>query len=154
MDASQFKQIARHWLTGVGVVTATIEGRPFGMTVSALTPLSLKPAQFLICIDNNSETLAVIKECGAFCINCLAEEQRELATVFAKKGDGKFSGVAHRPGKLGMPILEGVVAHVECKVIETMAGGDHAIIIGLAEHGGASGGRPLAYYSAAFGGLK
>ncbi len=154
MDPAQFKLIARHWLTGVGVVTAVVDERPYGVTMSALTPLSLAPAQFLICLDHHSDTLAAIKQCGAFCINYLAEEQTRLASAFAKKGDGKFADVAFRRGELGMPILEGVIAYVECNLSDTLAGGDHAIIIGAAVHGAAPGGKPLAYYTASFGGFK
>ena len=154
MDTAQFKNIARHWLTGVSVVTAAIEDQPFGITLSALAPLSLAPSQFLICIDSKSGTLAAIEYCGAFCINVLAEQQTDLATRFAQRGDRKFSRVTHRRGKLGMPILEDVVAYVECKVTMKMAGGDHVIVIGSAEDGVASGGRPLAYYNANLGGLE
>ena len=153
MDPAQFKDIARHWLTGVSVVTALRENLPFGITLSALTPLSLSPSQFLICVNNNSDTLAAINECGAFCINFLGEGQSELATRFARKGASKFSGVDYQRGRRGMPILLDVVAHVECTVMSTMAGGDHVIIIGCAEHGATSGGKPLAYYNASFGAL-
>ncbi len=88
MESEKFRRIAGHWLTGVAVVTSMAKDEhPVGLTMSAVTSLSLDPAQFLICIDNRSETLPVIAESGNFCINYLRDDQEEIASSFAQRGD-------------------------------------------------------------------
>ena len=59
MQPEIFRKLAGHWLTGVSVVTTVDQhGKPVGMTMSAVTSLSLDPPQFLICVDNRARTLA------------------------------------------------------------------------------------------------
>jgi 3-hydroxy-9,10-secoandrosta-1,3,5(10)-triene-9,17-dione monooxygenase reductase component len=142
-----FKDIASHWLTGVAVVTAVdADGGPHGMTMSAVTSLSLDPPQFLVCMDQHAGTLAAIRETRAFCIHFLSATQQHLSVHFARPSADRFSGIAYRPGETGSPILEDVIALVECKLAEIHSGGDHAIVIGNALYGSVTGGRPLGYF--------
>ena len=53
----------------------------------------------------------------------------------------------------GQPVLAGSLAHLECRVSETVAGGTHAIFIGEVESATALGGEPLAYFRGRFGRL-
>lgn len=142
-----FKEIASHWLTGVAVVTATAaDGELCGMTMSAVTSLSLDPPQFLVCMDRRTRTLAAIAESRAFCIHFLNEGQQQLSAHFARPSQDRFGGVVYRVGQTGAPILDGVIAFVECTLAEILAGGDHAIVIGNAVHGDVRGGPPLGYF--------
>jgi len=142
-----FKQIAGQWLTGVAVVTATAEdGELCGMTMSAVTSLSLDPPQFLVCMDRRAKTLAAIAHSKAFCIHFLNEHQQELSNHFARRGGDRFTGIPHHIGETGAPILEDVIALVECRLFELHHGGDHTIVIGDAVFGAVHGGHPLAYF--------
>jgi flavin reductase (DIM6/NTAB) family NADH-FMN oxidoreductase RutF len=142
-----FKQIASHWLTGVAVVTSrAADGELHGMTMSAVTSLSLDPPQFLVCMDHRAKTLAAISSSRAFCIHYLNERQHDLSTHFSRPGAPRFSGVPHRFGKTGAPILEDVIAFVECRLAEIHRSGDHHIVIGDAIYGEAPGGHPLGYF--------
>jgi 3-hydroxy-9,10-secoandrosta-1,3,5(10)-triene-9,17-dione monooxygenase reductase component len=142
-----FKQIASHWLTGVAIVTATAaDGELCGMTMSAVTSLSLEPPQFLVCMDRRAKTLAAIEHSKAFCIHILSEHQKELSNHFAHRGGDRFTDIPHRISDAGVPILDDVIALVECRLSTILDGGDHAIVIGDAVHGHAEGGHPLAYF--------
>jgi flavin reductase (DIM6/NTAB) family NADH-FMN oxidoreductase RutF len=142
-----FKQIASHWLTGVAVVTsASAEGELHGMTMSAVTSLSLDPPQFLCCMDRRAKTLAAIESSGAFCIHYLSAEQAHLSSHFARASDNRFRDLTYRVGETGAPILEGVIAYVECELAHILPGGDHSIVIGNAKFGSVPGGHPLAYF--------
>ena len=58
MTPELFKKIASHWLSGVAIVTSVAEdGELVGMTMSAVSSLSLNPPQFLACMDNRAKTL-------------------------------------------------------------------------------------------------
>ena len=147
MQPDQFRRIAGQWLTGVAVVTAMESPtEPCGMTMSAVTSLSLEPPQFLICIDRRARTFAAIQASGVFCINYLREDQRDLAISFARPGTVRFGSVPYKPGQTGAPVLDGIIAYVECKLHAVHPGGDHWIVVGDALRGGFEGGLPLAYY--------
>ena len=147
MQPEMFRKLAGHWLTGVSVVTTLDQnGQPVGMTMSAVTSLSLEPAQFLICVDNRAKTLAAISSSRSFCINYLREDQEAVAVAFARSGENKFASFPFHAGLGGAPVLEGTVAFVECTLEAIYPGGDHAIIVGNAVHGEAFGGDPLGYH--------
>lgn len=116
------------------------------MTMSAVTSLSLDPPQFLVCMDNRAKTLAAIAHSKTFCIHFLNEDQRDLSNHFARPGGDRFNGIAHHFGVTGAPILEEVIALVECRLFEFHPGGDHTIVIGDAVAGAVPGGQPLTYF--------
>jgi flavin reductase (DIM6/NTAB) family NADH-FMN oxidoreductase RutF len=132
------------------VTTLDPDGKPVGMTMSAVTSLSLDPPQFLICVDNRAKTLAAIVASGHFCINYLRQDQENLSTAFAKRGEDRFAALAHRVEKTGSPVLEGAIAFIECTVNAVHQGGDHTIIVGDVAHGDAPGGEPLAYFRGSY----
>ena len=147
VSPDQFRQIASHWLSGVAVVTSVAaDGKPVGMTMSAVMSLSLDPPQFLACIDNRAKTLAAISSSRSFCINYLREDQEQIAVAFERSGDNKFAAFSHHFGQNGAPVLDGTVAFVECTLEAIHPGGDHSIVVGNAVHGGTHGGDPLGYH--------
>ena len=148
MQPDQFRQIAGQWLTGVAVVTSMEStGEPCGMTMSSVTSLSLDPPMFLICMDQRARSLAAIQHSGSVCINYLGESQRDIAVSFSRPGEDRFGAVTFSLGETGAPIIDGVIAYVECRLRAVHPGGDHCIVIGDAVGGAFQGGRPLAYFS-------
>ena len=131
IDPRRFRDAIGSFPTGVAVVTA---GGPAGLTTNAVTSLSLDPVLLLVCFDNNSRTLARVRETGRFGVNVLRAGQEELARVFASKrvAEEKFAEATHELVD-GVPVLEGVVAWFVCEVRELLPGGDHTIGIGAVE---------------------
>jgi len=151
LDATIYRKVAGHWLTGVAVITSTSQQRvPVGLTMNAVAPLSLLPPQFLVNLDLKSDTYSAIAATRHFCINFLRADQGAICAAFARKGSDKFTGIAHHWGSLGVPIIDGCIAHVECSVSAMHASGDHIIVIGDAFHGAADGGDPLVYFTSGF----
>jgi flavin reductase (DIM6/NTAB) family NADH-FMN oxidoreductase RutF len=127
----QFRRASGLWATGVSIVTTVdSSGKPYGLTMNAVTSLSLNPPMFIVCVDNNSDTLAPMRDSKVFCINVLAGTQQDLSNRFAKKGEEKFSGVGHAPGSTGAPVLDGALLSIECEVSSIVPGGDHQIMLG------------------------
>ncbi|MBB5078951.1 flavin reductase family protein [Nonomuraea endophytica] len=137
VPAQLFKTLAGSLPTGVTVVTSLAgTGRPAGLTSGAVCALSADPPLMLVCIGRGSRTLTAIESSGAFCVNVLDAGSASLSERFAGGGDGKFDGIAWRPGRHGVPVLtQGTVAHAICEVLETVSGGDHLIVIGLVVEG-------------------
>jgi flavin reductase (DIM6/NTAB) family NADH-FMN oxidoreductase RutF len=104
-------------------------------------------------MDNRAKTLAAVAHSKAFCIHYLSHEQQELSNHFAQRGGDRFSGIQYRIGHVGAPVLQGVIAYVECRLAEILPGGDHSIVIGDAVTGDVPGGQPLAYFHGGYHGI-
>jgi flavin reductase (DIM6/NTAB) family NADH-FMN oxidoreductase RutF len=150
VDGVAFREAIAHFATGVTVVTTTHEGRPAGMTASAVCSLSLDPVLLVVCIDNRLATHRAVEASRRFAVNVLGERDEELARRFARRAEDKFAGVALVEGS-DPPVLQRAIAHFVCSVQERVPGGDHSIFIGKVLHCEATPGRrPLLYYRSAF----
>src|SRR2546426_10880900 len=58
-----------------------------------------------------------------------------------------------RSTKHGMPVLEGILASIECEKQAEAPGGDHTVFFGLVTGGTVSDRRPLLYYRGGYAGL-
>jgi flavin reductase (DIM6/NTAB) family NADH-FMN oxidoreductase RutF len=147
LDGKELRRVMGLFATGVTIITTRdTKGNFYGLTANAFTSLSLSPPLVLICIDRKAETFAHFYDSKCFVVNVLAESQQELSTRFAKSGGDKFAGVAHRRGHLGVPVIEGAIAALECRITETHDAGDHVIHIGEVEHVEINDGRPLLFF--------
>jgi flavin reductase (DIM6/NTAB) family NADH-FMN oxidoreductase RutF len=131
VEPGQFRAVMGRCATGVTVVTATGPEGPVGMTANAVCSLSLDPLLLLVCFDNAARTLPVVRARRRFGVNVLAEGQEDLARLFASKTPEheKFAGVQHAVHD-GVPVIEGALAWVACRLERMVAGGDHTIGIG------------------------
>jgi len=133
--------------TGVTIITTRdAQGRPYGLTANAFTSLSLDPPLVLICIDRKAETFSHFYASRYFVVNILTDAQQDLSTRFAKSGGFKFEGVAYETNAVGVPVLDGTLAHIECALIETHEAGDHVIHVGRVEQFGVRSGNPLLFF--------
>jgi flavin reductase (DIM6/NTAB) family NADH-FMN oxidoreductase RutF len=147
-----------HFATGVTVVTSLgRHGAPVGTTASAVSSLSLTPPLVLVCLERSSQTLAMIREHGAFAINVLAEGQERLSANFARRGGAaSWENVSYRLSERGNPHLDGVLALLDCELEHRLDGGDHEIVVGrlraLAFDGEEIG--PLLHYRGSYASLR
>ena len=146
-DSKELRRVMGLFATGVTVLTTRdAEGRPYGLTANAVTSLSLDPPLLIICIDKKAETHPHFFDSRCFVVNILAEDQEALSTRFAKSGGDKFGSLPFSTNQDGVPVLEGTLAHIECRITETHEGGDHVIHIGEVHHAELRGGRPLLFF--------
>ncbi len=155
ITASDLRAFAGHFATGVAVVTTrSPEGDLAGVTINAVTSLSLTPPLFLICLDHKSNTLGSLLSSGHFALHFLEKGQTRVSNVFASKSGDKFAEVDYSLGENGSPIIHGVLAAAECSLAEICPGGDHTIIIGQVEKVHIYGGEPLLYHCGAYAALE
>ena len=144
---SEFRSALRHFAAGVAVVTTRdAEGQPSGLTASAFTSVSLDPPLILVCVDREAVCHPAFEAHGWFAVNVLARDQAHLSRRFALSGGDKFAGLAFRSGLAGLPLLDGVLAALECRLVARHAAGDHTIFIGQVEGAAVEGGHPLVYF--------
>lgn len=152
---SLFRQVLAGLAAGVSVVTTVDEqGLPRGLTTTAVTSVSSDPPLLLVCVGYASRTLPALRTSGRFAVNVIHASAGEVAERFASKAEDKFAGIAWRPGRYGCPLLHGAaLAWAECRVDREVDAGDHVVLIGLIEDGGAADGEhaPLTYYRRRFG---
>jgi flavin reductase (DIM6/NTAB) family NADH-FMN oxidoreductase RutF len=84
----------------------------------------------------------------------LAEEQRDIADRFARKGFDRFDGLAWSAGESGAPLLEGALATMECEVRQRVAAGDHDILVGEMVGARVADGAPLVYFRSRYRSLE
>ncbi len=150
-DEARFKEALGRFATGVTVVTATEEGIPVGFTCQAFTSLSLDPPMVALAPAKTSTSWPRIAKAGAFAVNVLSSGQEALCREFAVSGGDKFKGVAWRRGELGVPLLEGALAWLECRLGTIHDAGDHELVTGEVVHLGVGEGQPLLFYRGGFG---
>jgi 3-hydroxy-9,10-secoandrosta-1,3,5(10)-triene-9,17-dione monooxygenase reductase component len=151
VDPSHFRSVMGNFATGVTVITATGPQGAVGMTANALASLSLDPLLLLVAFDNSARTLTVVKDTERFGVNVLSAGQEELARTFASKlpEDEKFGGVPYSMHE-GLPVIDGALAWVGCRLVQLVPGGDHTIGIGSVESAEASEGDPLIWFRGAY----
>jgi flavin reductase (DIM6/NTAB) family NADH-FMN oxidoreductase RutF len=148
VEQDTFRRVLAHFASGVTIVTMSDGRQTAGLTVSAFCSVSLNPPYILVCINHESSALEVVRNSGAFAVHILAEGQADLSTRFASHGIDKFAGLSYHIGTLGAPILDGVLGHLECSLVQEIPAGDHSILIGQVETGTVTDGqRPLLYYT-------
>ena len=135
------------FVTGVTVVTTTgPDNRPAGITVNAFSSVSLEPPLVLACVDKRASVHDYLTEGHHFAVNILAEDQEHLSRRFASKDQDRFNGARYRYGVSGAPLLEGVLASIECRIVHTYPCGDHTIVVGEVESAIVAEHKPLAYH--------
>ena len=154
VDASAFKRALSAFASGVSVVTTEHQGHWFGITVTAFSSVSLNPPLVLICIEKSVRAHDAIAKAERYAVNILSENQEEVSRRFASRAENKFEGLSTRMGELKVPLLEGVLATLECRLRETLPGGDHSIYVGEVVSVKTYDGKPLLYFRAAYHKLK
>lgn len=154
VDDLVFRNVVGHFASGVTVITTSESERLYGSTVSAVSSLSAEPPMMLICLNQKSSTHGGVVASKRFAINILSLGQEELAMKFASTKAGKFEGVDHTISALGVPLLRGALATIECLVEETVVGGTHTVFLGRVVSATSKDGEPLAYFRGKFGRLE
>lgn len=156
IDTSEFRRVIGHFASGVTVVTTRRpDGRPCGLTASAVASLSLQPTLLLVCVDKTADTHDCIDATGSFAVNVLAEGKGEtLARRFSAADANpaeKFTGIAFRYELTGAPVLDDALAWLDCALRGRIDGGDHTVFMGEVMAADAAEGTPLLYYRGGYG---
>jgi flavin reductase (DIM6/NTAB) family NADH-FMN oxidoreductase RutF len=131
IDSRAFRTILGHYPTGVCVITAMEQnGRPIGMAVGSFTSVSLSPPLVAFFPDKRSSSWPRIEKTGSFCVNILADDQEGLCRRFSSPVDDRFEDVSHRLSDAGLPILDDVIAWIDCTLHAVHEAGDHYIVLG------------------------
>lgn len=134
-----FRGVMRFLAGGVVMVTTRVNGRAWGLTVSACTSLSAEPPQLLVSVREHTVTGGTIARDGLFGVSILSAAHRDVARLGSAPGQPKFvDAVSFQPPAdstpYRMPRVAGALCHLDCAVADTHRVGDHLLIVGLVTH--------------------
>jgi flavin reductase (DIM6/NTAB) family NADH-FMN oxidoreductase RutF len=154
-DEARFRQVLGHFPTGVTVITAMSGGQRVGLAVGSFFSVSLDPPLIGFCAGHGSSSWPSIREAGRFCVNVLAHDQEDECRVFASKAPDKFEGMGYKAAPFsGAPLLDGVLAWIDCEIDAIHEAGDHDVVLGrvhdlrVAREGG-----PLVFFRGGYANL-
>jgi 3-hydroxy-9,10-secoandrosta-1,3,5(10)-triene-9,17-dione monooxygenase reductase component len=153
IDSARYRQVLGHFPTGVTVITAAGASGPVGLCVGSFSSVSLEPPLVAFFAGKGSTSYPAIEAAGHYCVNILGDDQEAQARVFAGRGDDKFAGIGWRPSAAtGAPVLDDVLAWIDCAIDAVHEAGDHWIVVGrvLDLEIGREGG-PLVFFRGGFG---
>jgi flavin reductase (DIM6/NTAB) family NADH-FMN oxidoreductase RutF len=143
-SAAAFGEAMSALASGVAVVTCRVDGRPWGMTVTAFASVSTDPPTVLVSLGSRSRAAGAIDASGAFGVSILGADQVALARSCAQPGAAKFLDSA----------APGALAHLECTVSDAITVADHTVFFGGVEAASAArGGSALVYHRRGYHGI-
>ncbi|WP_105969331.1 flavin reductase family protein [Streptomyces geranii] len=150
------RSVFRQHAAGVAVITAQGPAGPVGFTATSLASVSAEPPLLSFGISTGASSWPAISGTGHVGVHILGEHQHDLAATFARSGADRFGApTAWREGPEGVPVLDGVLAWLVCRVVARVPAGDHRIVLGEVVLGDPAGpGRPLLYHQGRFNGLR
>ncbi|WP_427918195.1 flavin reductase family protein [Streptomyces sp. cg40] len=150
------RSVFRQHAAGVAVITAHGETGPVGFTATSLSSVSAQPPMLSFGISTGASSWPAISGADHVGVHILGEHQERLAATFARSGADRFGApTVWHEGPEGVPVLDGVLAWLVCRVVARVPAGDHRIVIAevvLGDHAGS--GRPLLYHQGRFNGLR
>jgi flavin reductase (DIM6/NTAB) family NADH-FMN oxidoreductase RutF len=135
MAGEELREVMRRFPAPVAVVTATVDGERFGLTVGSLVSLSLVPPLVGISIGKDSSSHEPIRRAGGWAASLLGSGQTRIAQHFARSGIPPLAlwvGVDVRDGSRG-PLIDGAMGWLECRTVSEHEVGDHTIFVGEVE---------------------
>jgi len=141
----EFRKALGHFATGVTVITTVEEGHVHGMTANAFMSVSLDPPLVVVAVDNRSHMHTYLSHVERYAVNILSKEQEALSPYFAGLSRQQFN--LSFLWKYDLPLLEGALAHLACRVVDIHPAGDHTLYIAEVEHLDYQEGTPLLFYT-------
>lgn len=150
------RSVFRRHAAGVAVITARGAAGPVGFTATSLSSVSAEPPMLSFGVSTGASSWPAISGTDHVGVHILGEHQEELAGTFARSGADRFGGpTTWREGPEGVPVLDGVLAWLVCRVVARVPAGDHRIVLAEVVLGDPAGaGRPLLYHQGRFNGLR
>lgn len=152
-EPEHFRRVLGRFPTGVAVVTGmAADSKPAGMAIGSFSSVSLTPPLVAFMPDNRSSTWPKIRESGHFCVNILSSDQESVCRAFAVRGGDKFADLSWRPAGSGSPVLDGVLAWIDCDIDAVHEAGDHFIVVGAVRELDTGGNTlPLVFFQGGYG---
>ncbi|WP_042144601.1 flavin reductase family protein [Paucisalibacillus sp. EB02] len=128
MEERQFRNAMGKFATGITVVSIEYNNEIMAMTVNAFMSVSLSPRLIAISIDEKARMYAKLDEVKEFGLSILSKNQEDYSRIFAKQEEtqDKIQFISLDT----VPVLQGALATLSCRIISSLKAGDHIVYIG------------------------
>jgi len=156
-DEASYRRCMSRFATGVAIVTAAdAQGQVYGVTVSSLLSISLRPRLVGWTLQTGKPAAAFFLACDHYRVHILTAGQEALARRFAGPPPHRFGAARPSADAWNSPMLDQPLAHVNLRRHGVHEIGDHQLFVGevvaYADVDAASAsGKPLLYYDATLG---
>src|SRR5437879_1945252 len=125
LQPDQIYQLLRNLTSPVVAITSERGGKRNGMIADSAVRASIVPAipRVSVYVHKFNYSHDLIFETGHYVLHLLRDDQFELIHRLgftSGRARDKLAGVPHRPGTLGVPVLDDCYAHFECRVANVM----------------------------------
>lgn len=133
--ATGFRRAMRRVASTVSVITAREGEERHGMTVTALTSVSMEPPSLIVCINQKTRLHALMLRADTFCANVLTSQQEEQSRAFAGgvAGDLRFGVGEWAQDVPGFVYLADAQANLFCRRSAFFSHGTHTVFVGAVE---------------------
>lgn len=139
-DPESYDRLRRRVLwslpTGLYLLCSRAGERRNWMTCNWATQVATDPKLVAVSVERGADTYELIRAGRCFALALLAREDRALARRFVKPatddaGQKTLNGVPYRDAPAtGVPLPEGAVAFLDCRVEREVALGSHSLFVG------------------------
>lgn len=139
IPADAYREAMARVASAVHLVTTDGPGGRAGFTASAVCSVSDAPPTLLVCINRTSSAYAAVSANAALCVNTLSAEQQGVANAFGGRTpmDDRFATATWHTGASGVPVLDGALAALDCRIVRREGVGTHDVlfceVVGLGE---------------------
>jgi flavin reductase (DIM6/NTAB) family NADH-FMN oxidoreductase RutF len=124
----------RRMAATVNVISICVDGKPMGITATAVSAVSMDPPSLLVCVTQAASVHPWIEDVDHFSVNVLHRDQADVAMMFA---DRKLEAQRFLTGWdndcVAPPRLRGAQASILCRRTDHHRFGTHSIFIGVVE---------------------
>lgn len=133
-DVAAFRSAMRSVVAVVTIITTWHERRPWGMTVSAFTPVCMDPPTLLVCLNSRTITASNVSKEGRFSVGLLSQNQIDISRLCSEPGENKYLDKhvlpsEELPTRTSMPVLRDSIMTLECRASEIRPVGSHLVVI-------------------------
>ncbi len=132
VSTDSFRDVLRHFPSGVTIVTIQSGAERHGLTVSAFASISPTPPLIMVAIDRKHYAESLLQSVGTtFAVNVLGADQQALSDRFAWVNDeDRFAEGNWTTAETGAPILADALAWLDCRISTRHNAGTHTIYVG------------------------
>jgi cob(II)yrinic acid a,c-diamide reductase len=133
IEPQDYRAAMRMFPAAVHIATTQGHAGKRGITVSAATSVSDRPATLLICVNRDHEQNHLFKDNGCFALNTLAVDQISVARAFADGSlslEQRFANGTWDTLITGAPCLIASAAVFDCEIIDSADMATHTVLYG------------------------
>lgn len=153
VDPRAFRDTLGRFATGITVVTTVDEGEIYGMTANSFCSVSMEPPLVSVAADHSTVWHEKVSLNGRYGVSVLSAKQGDLSNHFAGRLREEVEVPLEVPfvWRNEMPLLDGAIAHLVCRVVDSHRAGDHTLHIGRVEYADHREGEdPLLFYTGTY----